>query len=270
VPLTAAGNLTVVASAELGALGAKSGSPVNYLWVLPSVAPQVLPWLILLGLLALKPNRRAAAWLIWLPVGCVLAVTLLPPMMPSGADFLLDVVAALAFGLAAVWLLSNYLRQSHRLLTFFCVLPTLAGFSLLAAVAKQGRDLLDSDALQVGILLGVSALTSTVALSVAGWICRGRYRPLGLYPWLFVSVLGVWLAVAAPFFFFAVVASGGNLALNSWNEFFIPVLAMAAANFALLLPFLILSSASPLYRERLKALLNVKPAAPPVLPNAAP
>jgi hypothetical protein len=47
-----------------------------------------------------------------------------------------------------------------------------------------------------------------------------------------------------------------------------PFLA-AAIHFATLLPFLILSSASPFYRERLKALLNVKPEPPPVPPHMA-
>ena len=65
------------------------------------------------------------------------------------------------------------------------------------------------------------------------------------------------------------MASGGRIA---WSEFFVPVLAVAAVNFATLLPFLILSSASPFFRERLKALLHVKPEAPPAiapLPDAS-
>jgi hypothetical protein len=43
---------------------------------------------------------------------------------------------------------------------------------------------------------------------------------------------------------------------------------VATANFATLLPFLILSSASPFFRERLKALLNVKLETPPILSDA--
>lgn len=262
MPLTAGGKLNIVASSNLGALGAKDGTPVEYNWVVPSVAPLLLPWLAILGLLALKPNRRAAAWLIWLPVGCVMAFTLVPALMPSGADFFLDAIGALVFGVAAVWLLSNYLRQSHRLLTFLCVLLALAGFSGLAFVSRQGWNLLDAGALQVGIVLAVGVLASAVALSLDGWVCRRCYRPLGLYLWLFMSLAVVWLAIAAPFFLVATVASGGSI---PWAEFFIPILAVAAGNFALLLPFLILSSTNPFYRDRLKALLHVKPEAPPSL-----
>lgn len=58
------------------------------------------------------------------------------------------------------------------------------------------------------------------------------------------------------------MASGGRIA---WSEFFVPILVVATVNYATLLPFLILSSASPFFRERLKALLNVNPVVPPVL-----
>ena len=233
-----------------------------YNWVLPSFAPLLLPWLAILGLLSLKPNRNASAWLIWLPVGCALAITLLPLTLPSGFDSLLDVLAALVFGVAAVWLLSTYLRRPHRLVTFFCVLFALAGFSLLAFVAKQSTNLLDFEWLPFAIILGVGVLTSAFALSIGGWICRRRFRPVGLCVWLFVSLLVVWVAISAPFFIFAVIASGNQL---PWSEFFIPVFGVVAGNFALLLPFLILSSANPFFRERLKSLLHVQPVAPPVI-----
>ena len=266
MPLTAGGKLTIVASSDLGALGSKNGSPVVYNWVLPGVAPLLLPWLVILGLLTLKPNRCAAAWLIWLPLGCVFALTLSPPtMLPAGTNFFLDVIAALAIGLAAVWLLSNYLKQSHRMLTFLCVLLALAGFSVLAAAAKQGLSLLSVESLQIGVVLGTGVLASAVALSLAGLICRSRYHPLGLYLWLLVLLAGIWLLIAMPFFLIATVSSGGNI---PWSEFFIPVLAVATVNFATLLPFLILSSASAFFRERLKALLNVKPETPPTLSDA--
>jgi hypothetical protein len=262
VPLTAAGNLRIVASSDLGGLGDKAGAPVEYNWVLPSLAPQLLPWVLLLVLLALKPNRCAQAWTIWLPVGCALALSLLPIDWPSGADFLLDDFGALVLGVAAVWLLAGYLRRSHRVVTFFCVLFALAGFSLLAFLFKQSGNQLDFELLPFAILLGVGVFTSAFALSVAGWICRRRFRPAGLCVWLLVSLLVLWLAIAAPFFIFALVASGNQI---PWSEFLIPVLGMAAGNFALLLPFLILSAAHPYYRERLKSLLHVQTMAPPLL-----
>ncbi len=127
MPLTAGGKLTIVASSDLGALGPRDGPPVAYNWVLPGIAPLLLPWLAILGLLVLKPNRCAAAWLIWLPLGCVIAFTLaLLPILPAGTDFFLDVIAALAVGLAAVWLLSDYLRRTTSV-CYFSVRPARPG-----------------------------------------------------------------------------------------------------------------------------------------------
>jgi len=262
VPYTAAGPLKIVASSELGGLGAKDGLPVEYNWVLPGVGPLLLPWLAVLGLLALKPNRRAAAWLIWLPLGGVVALMAMPNLLPSHGDFLLDSTAALVFGLAAVWLLSNYLHRSHRALTFLCILFTLGGASLLGLMAHQGWNLLEADALPTGLLLIVGVLATTVALALDGWICRRRYRPVGVYLWLFLLLIVIWLALTAPFFLFALVASSGSIA---WSEFFVPVLGMAVGNFALLLPFLILSSASSFFRERLQMLLHLQTEIPPQL-----
>jgi hypothetical protein len=266
VPLTAGGKLTIVASADLGALGQKDGSPADYDWTLASLAPLLLPWLAILGLLALRSNRNAAAWLIWLPLGCVTAFTLAPPMMPAGADFLLDVIGALAVGLGALWLLSNHLQQSNRLLTSCCVLFALAGFSVLAFVCRLDWNAW-LEAFQIGIVLAIGILATAGALYLVGLICRNRYRPLGLYLWLFVSLTAIWLATTTPFYVVALTISGQSI---PGSDFFIPVLMVAIGNFALVLPFLILSSASPFFRERLKVLLHVKLEAPPVLNAPAP
>jgi hypothetical protein len=257
-----------VASSDLGALGTRDGSPVDYNWVLPGLAPLLLPWLIVLGLLALKTNRTAAAWLIWLPIGCVIALSLeLQTLLPSGADFLLDAIAALVAGLAAAWLLASHLRRQHGFLTFLCVLLALAGFSVLSAVFRQSGSLMTYELLPVGILLLMGALITSVALSLVGLICRRHYRPLGIYLWLFLLLAAIWLLITAPFFLMAFISSEGRIA---WSQFFIPVLSVATVNFAILLPFLILSSACPFFRERLKALLHIKPEAPPTLNATAP
>ena len=131
MPLTASGQLAIVVSSDLGALGSKDGAPVVYNWVLPSYRRRCCcRGCAILGLLALKPNRRAAAWLIWLPLGCLFAFSLVRAVTSCRTEqiFSSDVVAALAAGLAAVWLLSNYLRRQLRLLTFLCVCARLGRF----------------------------------------------------------------------------------------------------------------------------------------------
>jgi hypothetical protein len=255
-----------VALSDLGGLGAKEGSPVAYEWLMPSVAPVLLPWLMILALLVMKPNRNAAAWWVWLPLGCVMAFIHSPPInLPSSANFFLDVFAALAFGLAAVWLLLFKLRQAHRFVTFLSVLLALAVFSALAFVVRMDWSGLSVELLPICIMLAIAGLATAAALSLAGWICRKRYSQIGVYLWTLVSILVIWLLIASPFILIALASSGGGLELN---DMLLPVLSVALGNFATVLPFLILSSASPFYRERLKALLHVKPEAPPVLADA--
>ena len=263
MPLTAGGKLRIVASADLGGLGPKDGAPTEYTWMLPGLAPLLVPWLMILALLMVKSNRCLSAWLLWLPLGCVAVVTSLGSNWLPNSDFLLDSILALVFGLAAVWLLSNYLRRSHRVLTFFCVMLVLAVFSALAYVGRQGLEWTGVEIVQVGAVLGLGVLISTLAISLAGWICRGRYRPLALYLWLVLLLAALWLVLCLPFFLFASFSSGGQI---QWIEFIPPVLLVSGVNFALLLPFLILSSANAFFRERLKALLNVRLEAPPILP----
>jgi len=261
VPLTASGNLTIVTSSDLGPLGPRKGLPVSYDWTLSSLAPLLVPWLVVLGLLALKRNRCAAAWWIWLPAGCLAALPQAPlEILPPGTNFFLDVIAALAAGLAAVWLLSDFLRRRHAFISFLCVLLALAGFSALAFVSQQSGSL-TPETLQAGIVLAMGVLVSSAALSLGGLVCRRRYRPAGIYVWLFVWLAVIWLAIAAPFVL-VIRASGGAI---GWNEFIVFVLAVAMGHFAMLLPFLILSSASPFFRERFKALLHAKAETPPFI-----
>jgi hypothetical protein len=257
----------------LGALGAKEGLPFEYNWALPSMGPLLFPWLVILGLLALKPNRRAAAWWVWLPLGCVAVMEQLSlsatGFLPSGtADMFLELAGALAFGIAAVWLLAAQLARSHRLLTFLCLLPVLAGFTLFGFLVKQDWS---GDGAIVALVtvvpLAIGVLVVAAALLLTGLACRGRYRPLGLYLWIFLSLLALWLVILTPFFAFAMVVSGGQL---PWQEFFIIVLVLTATGFATLFPFLVLSSASPFFRERLKALLHVRPEVPPPMNTPLP
>ena len=256
--------------ADLGGLGAKEGAPVSYHWTVPSIIPSLLPWLAVLLLLLVKSNRCGQAWWIWVPLGCVTAVgQLLQPafgFIPSEtAAMFLDLVSSLAIGVAAVWLLAPQLARSHRLLTFLCLAPTLGIFSLFSFLVRQDWTVDGASLVLVMLIpLAISVLVVALAIFLAGLACRGRYRPLGLYLWIFLSLLALWLVILTPFFAFAMIVSGGQL---PWQEFFVVVLVLTAAGFGMLLPFLVLSSANSLFRERLKLLLHLgRETLPPVLP----
>jgi hypothetical protein len=260
--------LKIVAISDLGGLGAKEGAPVSYRWTPPSLIPSFLPWFAVLLLLLVRSNRCGRAWWIWLPVGCVAVTEQLllsaTGFLPSGtADMFLEMAGALAFGIAAVWLLAPQLARRHRFVTFLCLVPTLGGFSLFSFLVRQDWTLDGASLVLVMLVpLALSVLVVALAIFLAGLACRGRYRPLGLYLWIFLSLLALWLVILTPFFAFAMIVSGGQL---PWQEFFVVVLVLTAAGFVTLFPFLVLSSANSLFRERLKTLLHVKPEVPPAI-----
>ena len=254
-----------MAVSDPGGLGAREGSPVSYNWTLPSLLPVLLPWLVILLLLALKPNRCGQAWWIWVPIGCVAALSPVlqseMTFLPSGlADIVGGTVNALSFGLAAVWLVSCYLGWKHRLLAWLRILLTLGSVSVLTFVIRQSLEGAGVEMAQGGILLAAGAMITSVAITLAGLVCRGRYGPFRLCCWLIAALLVVWLVVIGPFFIFAMVFNPVGFPVEILIG---TVLSVAGISFGTLLPFLILSFANAFYRERLKDLLHLGRQAPP-------
>ncbi len=264
VPLTAAGKLKVVAYADLGGLGPRQGAAVAYDWVAPSIVPQILPWLAVLALLLLKSNRCASAWWIWVPLGLVGGAACWPePVLgylpPSEIGPFLELISALGFGLAAVWLLAGCLAGKHRMLAFGGILLTLAAFAALAFLVRQDWEGFGVEALQVGIFLGASGLVISVALTLVGLVSRGRYGWLRLSLWLMAALVVLWLLIIGPFLVIMALSTSG-----------VPMLALfgavgmaAGITFGVVLPFLVLSFANGFYRDRLKGLLHLGAAATP-------
>ena len=134
------------------------------------------------------------------------------------SDIFLEMAGSLAFGVAAVWLLAPQLARSHRLLTFLCFAPTLAGFSLFTFLVKQDWSE-DDTAVALGMLvpLAISVFVVAAAITFGRAGLPGPLSSLGFYLWLLLSLLVLWLVIAAPFFGFAMIISGGRL---PWSEFF--------------------------------------------------
>jgi len=252
-----------VAVSDLGGLGAKEGSPVSYDWTLLNPLPALLPWLAILLLLLLKPNRCAQAWWIGVPLACVAGAACVPQLAPnllpsSQFEVLVELISALGFGLAALWLVSSYLAWKHRLLTFLGMLLTQAGFSMLAFAIRHGwEEDIWLETLQLGIFLAVIVLVISVAVSLAGLVCRGRYGWLRLSLWLIAALAVIWPLVCGPFYLISHVPA---------MVIFGVVGVAVMLTFGLLLPFLILSFANRFYRERLKGLLHLsREGRPPVI-----
>jgi hypothetical protein len=251
----------------LGGLGDKEGSTVTYNWTLSNPLPVLLPWLGILCLLLLKPNRCAQAWWIWVPLaalaGLAAALRSAEDFMPGMRDAIAESVTTGSFGLTAVWLVAGYLGWKHRALAWLGTLVTLAGVSLLSFAVRQAIEGLAPETIPTGMFLCAGGLVMSVALTLAGLVCRGRYAPLRLCLWVAAALLAVWLLVIGPFFIAAMMLSNGQVQVT---DLIGAVLTAAGITFGLLLPFLVLSFANTFYRQRLKDLLHLGPQTePPVI-----
>ena len=267
MPLLRTAEISIVVSSDLKGLGANNGPPLTYLWTPPSIWPVVAPWLAVAALLFLPSNRSLRAW--WVVCPLVLAFFAVSPiaarffayMGPSDFAPTLEMMySSFAFGAAAVWLLAPHLQHRWRLVAglktlLVCALMTAFAYFLREDWSK-GEDLV-----AYGIFLGICVLLSVVSLNLAGLLCRRRYRRLALALWFAVFMAFLPLAIALPIL---MATSGVGNGLVPWSEVLTVLLGPAGSCYAILLVFLALAFGSSLYRQRLKDLLHLEPAAAPI------
>jgi hypothetical protein len=213
--------------------------------------PRFLPALGLLLLLIPKRNRPLQALWLAAPLAFSLAIlsllSALPGIRSDAPDGLFGILGAALFGLAAVWLLSPYLKRRGRFLTFLGMLATMELFGLFTCAVAQSQDR-DSNLGYILIAGAVVALLLSLAINLAGWSCRSRYDRRRLSLWLIVWIMAGWLAV---FVVMSMIEKPGPL-MEMATAFAI----FCAVSFGVLLPFLLLSFANAFYGERLKELLR--------------
>jgi hypothetical protein len=215
-------------------------------------------------LLLLIPKHNRSLQAVWIAAPLVFSLALLfllwakTGIGPEAPDGLFEILSAVPFGLAAVWLLAPYLKRRGRFLTFLGTLATMEMFIVLTcAVAQpQDRDPGRGYELIAGAVVG---LLLSLAINLAGWSCRRQYDRRRLSLWMILWIMAGWLAV---FVVMSGVERPGPL-LEMATAFTI----FCAVSFGLLLPFLLLSFANAFYRERLKELLRLADAAPPSAPQ---
>jgi len=240
----------------------------------------LLPWLVVLGLLALPSNRTARAWWIWAPLA---ALALLVAGLGvaanaannGGLNFSAQAACAASFGLAAVWLLGAGLARRGRALSLVLMALAFAAVSLLAfLVSPVWEQLYDLRRWEPAILLYVllfwtaGGLVFAGALNLTGRMYRKRFSRLRvslLLPlWLWV----MWLVVGCLLSCVVMIASGGSF---DWTGLLVGPIVLSLVSFAVILPFLILSFVCSFYHERIKNLLRLPIAdSSPAAPTPAP
>jgi hypothetical protein len=280
-----AGELKVAAYADLGGLGTKQGPPVRFVWTLPSLLPLLLPWLVVLGLLALPSNRTARAWWIWAPL-VVLALLGVGLEAFAADNEVLSTstraAGAAAFGLAAVWLLGAGLARRCRALSIVLMALAFAAVSLQAfLVSPVWEQLWDLRRWEPAILLYVllfwtaGGLVFAGALNLTGRMCRKRSSRSRLSLLLPLCLWIMWLVVGGLLASVQTLVAGERF---DWTGLLVGPIVFSLVSFAVILPFLILSFTSSFYRERLTDLLRLPttdasppaPTPPPVAESASP
>jgi len=164
---------------------------------------------------------------------------------------------AIAFGLAAVWLTSHHLGGGSRFGAFLGLALVLFGASSFVVLGGH-VEYWDSDARPAGEFAAAASLAIAVTLGLAGLLCRRRYRPVVLCLWVPVLMLPVWLAVIMIWLMIDAFSLGFSIDMHQIMVWMIGVGGLVKLSLALLLPFLVLSFANPLYQKRLKNLLLLK------------
>jgi len=273
VPLTAFGDLKLVASADLGELGQREG-PVelvrwNPLWSLIGWSP----WSVLLGLALLPANRTPKlAWIVLVLLAELAALALLPERY----DFVQTAFEALALSIAAIWLVAPVLVNRSRWLAF----PTLSFLVVLVGVLQglvYGNPLAGWLVLKLSaylaIILGTTlGLVLTCGLSLSAVCCRRRASLPRLGIWLVIWLIALSAVITLILNGSKGVPSGAGSLLDACSKLGVPatdasgwaiwgwaLVCSVALPLVLLTPYALLSWADPFYRKRFFALFKLRP-----------
>ncbi len=239
-------------------MGANESAPVLFSWTggrfgfsAVRISPRLLPWLAILGLCLLKPNRRIQAWLVWLPLGAVAGLGYgmshwfdVPD--EAFALFVRLLPTALAFGWAAVLLLSGSNFWRTRSAHFGVLLLAVGAFSMLAtAVGEEWRQEFMTD-IVCAVLLEFVVLALAAALNLAGRSTRPPLRVGRFLGWFALWSVLIWIVLALP---------PAILALLRNREELFGIAGTCGLGWLIVLgvsvPFLVLAAASRVHRERL-------------------
>jgi hypothetical protein len=246
-------------------LGATEGAAAVYSWSRfgpVQLSAAVLPWLAIVGLCFLKPNRRPQAWLIGLPLLAVMGLGL---ASRAALGFIEEAelrstleafVAALGFGWAATLLLAECLARGRTVARFMGQLVAFGAFSLLALAARGKWGGIDMLSTFCAVALPFMTFAAVTTASLAGWSCRRQFTGWRFSLWLPFWLAAVWVTMVLPLVVLHSLSEGGEL---------VSILGFTGGCFAVsvvvVLPFLALCLISPLYRQRLQGLVGAESAA---------
>lgn len=252
--------LKIVASSDLGKVGAAEPRPTLVEWRWYDSKP-TLPLWILLGALMIVP-RENRKWQVWLIVLLpVLAVTFRWLIRTDSAeiDLMLQLVVTFVIAWTSVWLLASSSASRGRLAGIGLGLAVMLGVGTVGYLSYFGL-WADSDTFTSMLIFWlIGSVGLLVALTLSGMCSRGRFHPGILAAWLLL-----WLPLLTTVTFVIAVLSAviiaGGLPGVAELAVMVPGIAIGALMvsgflYAINLPVLLLAWLTDEYRERLRAMV---------------
>ena len=255
VPLTAFGELRIVASRDIGQLGSKEGDAITYNWKWGYNVCRLLLWFGLVLLLVLvKANRNPRAWLIVIPLLIVnlfwsIFTRLVVPDSASTAMFSM-IFHSYAIGIAALWLLGHKIGNLNRFVTFLLAAAIMAVAGLIGAISYGMADFSEQTVADL-TLLAVLVFTILLGFVLTGWRCRNRYSSLRFMLWLALWCVAACVVSTLAFFsiMFAIYQPPIPL-FTILLQFSLMGLIFGLCAYVIILPYMILAFRSSFFRRR--------------------
>lgn len=264
------GELTVVASHDLGTSGVRTSEPVRFAWRWYHHLSSLAFWtLALVPLVLIRENRRLPAWTI---LGALLAVLLFARMLgallmlgPATAERFGTFVGTLATAWAVVWLLGPWFSRMHGWLALPIAATVMSGIGVLSCLGRFGLTSVDSW-MPRAILHTIVALGLLLSMAFSGRLCRKSFSPGRFMGWLLVwMILGILVLVLTMSIFVILMNLKDGV---GFLVILVPVYLIGGGFLAIFLylfnlPFMLVAFRTPFYRQRLCQVLRLPEGASP-------
>ena len=243
-------------------MGPSQGEPTFYYWPVYLHASRLLPLLILMLLLARRPNRNRNAW--WILLALALPLLFNFGLQQTGVTqyipYVHDSYAILIIAMMLLWLLADMLAVLTRKRALFnaVVIMVLAG--VIGQFSFSSLNLNDT---AMGYAAFAIAAFATILLP--GIACRKRYSTKRFLLWYIIITIPIGAVVAAVVAalvtFLPPLFSGDNISMGfvrfHLTSTILPAALGSGALFLAVAPFVALALWVPVYRQRFHAIFRL-------------
>jgi hypothetical protein len=254
--------LRIVGIQDIGPMGPKQGEPTFYYWPVYAHASRLFPLLLLMFLLARRPNRNRGAW--W-----ILPALALPLLFNFGLErtgvtqyipHVHDSYAILIIAMTLLWLMADKLTDltRKRALMNAVILFVLAGIIGLFSFSSLSMD-------GTAMAYGAFAIAALATIILPGVMCRKHYSPKRFLLWYIIIALPIGAAfaalVAALVTFLPPLFTGDSISMGfvrfHLSSTILPAALGSGALSIAVAPFIALALWVPVYRRGFHAIFRL-------------